>query len=116
MKANLKGIYQSQLGLTIVGGVLYSYLMPLRTISFLLGCFVITANLFLLNLLWSRVLSKKPIAFTLGLVITKYAGLGLILYVLASAKSVHLASLLVGVSTLIVSVLLFALRLRFREK
>ncbi len=116
MKLKTKNIYVLQLLFGILGLVFVVFFMPRITNSFLTGWALSTINFLLLNFFWRRVFEKKHIAMTLLLVITKYAGLAALLYLLVNSNWVHLGGLLFGISTLLLSIITVALLVYIREK
>jgi CHASE2 domain-containing sensor protein len=79
-------------------------------LPFLGGVCLISVNFALLGLLWHRVLEKKPVAITIGLVVIKYAILAAVLYVLVKEWKLPLLPLFAGLTTIGVSFVLAALQ------
>ena len=107
---SLKCIYLIQTALVFVSAIIIWWVDWGILPGFLGGAALMTINFSLLVWLWQRILSKKPIATTLGLVVIKYAVLGTFLYVFVSKLRVEVVPFFVGVSTIGGSILLASIQ------
>ena len=94
------------LGLLMANG-LYAAL------SCLLGSFLVGANFLVLIWGWQRIFLKKTIALAVGVIVFKYAILGLIIYLVISLKKVDELGFLLGLGTSFPTVIIFALSNRY---
>jgi hypothetical protein len=104
----LKPLVLIQGGVVALGGLLFLLLDKKDLTPFLAGAALISVNFFLLALLWFRVLEKKTVAFTIGLVVIKYAILAVVLYVFIKEWNLPLLPLFMGLTTAGVSFVLYA--------
>lgn len=116
IQRHVKRIFTYQLTITAVTAAALFLYAPQQAVLFVCGALVISLNFFALYILWKRVFDKKPVALTLGLIITKYAVLLIILYVIVMKWSQQLPAFLVGLSTIIASFLLLAVNIAITEK
>lgn len=77
--------------------------------SYATGVLVVLFNVATLYFVWSRILRKKFIALALGIIVFKYAILGLIIYRLLHTEWLSAIWFSVGLSTLMLGSLIFAL-------
>jgi hypothetical protein len=77
--------------------------------SFAIGGGIVLGNVLSLAFAWSRLIQKKLIALSVFIIVFKYAILGIIIYKLLSIAWVDRIWLSVGLSSLVVSVLFYAL-------
>ncbi len=76
--------------------------------SFAMGCGLVLFNVLTLAWAWSRLFKKKLIALAAGIIVFKYAILGIIMYKLLSLDWVDKLWLSIGLSSLVVSALFYA--------
>jgi len=76
--------------------------------SYACGCGLIFLNVLTLTILWSFIYRKKFVALSVAIIIFKYAILGVILYKLFALPWVDKIWLCVGLGSLLVTTLLFA--------
>jgi hypothetical protein len=114
----LKSIFRYQILITVVTTVAFAIATTRynQVLSFLLGSTIMTLNFYSLGLIWKRVFEKKPVAITLGLIITKYTVLALLLFYAIKKWQIELIPLVVGLSTMMGSFLLLALEIYLSEK
>jgi hypothetical protein len=78
--------------------------------SFAVGAGVITLNWFAISFSWKRLLAKKSIALATSVIVIKWAFFGAICIVLGRQNWVNSTWLILGVSTIIPTVLILALK------
>jgi predicted RND superfamily exporter protein len=88
--------------------VLLFFIDRQQTLPFLAGAALISLNFVLLGALWHRILEKKSVAMTLGLVVIKYAILGAVLFIFIKDWKLPLLPLFAGLSSIGVSFLITA--------
>jgi hypothetical protein len=96
----LRKIFIIQLGLIALCTVVLILMKSNTWPSFLSGAVFITVNFALGVLVWKRVWDKKPIAWTIILLVSKYAILISVLYLFVVRFELALVPLLTGVTTL----------------
>lgn len=77
--------------------------------SYAAGVVVVLFNVVTLYFVWSRVFRKKFIALALGIIVFKYAILGLIIYRLLHTEWLDILWFCAGLSSLMLGSLIFAL-------
>ena len=77
--------------------------------AFLCGATVSFINLVLLVVVWPRILAKKQVAFSIGIIVSKFAILGWILYEVVSQNLLQVGWFATGIATIMVTVLSAAL-------
>ena len=77
-------------------------------VSFGIGSFLMLINLLLMAWAWSRIFAKKSVALAAGVIVFKYAILGLIIYLLVRDPRVSTGWFLIGLSVLLPNVLVYA--------
>jgi hypothetical protein len=97
---NLKRILWTQTIVAAVCCLALSLVAPALVEPFSAGAALITINFALLAAFWQRFMDKKPVATTLGIIVIKYAILGVLLYVFVKELKLPLLPLFAGVSTL----------------
>lgn len=76
-------------------------------LSYALGTVVIMVNVGLLAFVLKQLFAKKSVALTVFAIVTKYAVLGTIIYLMATQSYLPLVWFVVGLSTVIVSALTY---------
>jgi hypothetical protein len=104
----LKKLVCVQLAITVLCTGLIFLIDRSQSLPFLAGAALISLNFALLGALWHRILEKKPVAMTLGLVVIKYAILGTVLFIFIKEWKLPLVPLSAGLSTLGVSFIITA--------
>jgi hypothetical protein len=110
MMPSLKRIFKIQGALTGVCAIALALVDRTQIFPFLAGACLITLNFALLALLWRRILGKKPVAMTIGLLVIKYAILGALLYYFIKEMKLPLVPLFVGMATLVGSFVITGLQ------
>ena len=77
--------------------------------SFLCGATVSFVNLVLLVVVWPRILAKKQVALSIGIIVIKFAILGWILYEVVSQNLLQVGWFATGLATITITVLSAAL-------
>lgn len=80
-----------------------------QSMSAAVGAVLVTVSLVLLTWAWHLILSKKLIALAVSVIVFKYAIFGTIIYIVITKAWVDGVWFVVGVSTLLPTVLLFAI-------
>ena len=78
-------------------------------LAFLCGATVSFINLVLLVVVWPRILAKKQVALSIGIIVIKFAILGWILYEVVSQNLLQVGWFATGIATIMVTVLSAAL-------
>jgi hypothetical protein len=112
---NIKGILITQLALIASCCGLLFFISPSQVFPFFAGGVVSFINFFLLAQLWKGILDKKSVATSLVIIVTKYAILGVLLYVFVKKWNLSLIPLVAGLSTLGASILLVVMQYKFAE-
>lgn len=103
--------FQLALGLAVTAAV-GAYTGTLAaSLSTLGGAAVTLFNLYVLVAVWPRVLANKKVAQATGVIVFKFAILGLILYVVTHTPTVQLGWFALGLATVLPSVVVTALRM-----
>ncbi len=111
---NLHNIYRTQAIIVILSALVIGVMQgPSVLIPFLAGAAIITLNFALLQIIWSRMWDKKPVAITLVIIVFKYAVLGIILYYLTKGLEFKIVPLMVGIGTILGSFLAVAVQAFF---
>ena len=77
--------------------------------SVVLGAALMAANWVLLIWSWHQIFLKKLIALGIGVIVIKYAILGLILYYVIASEQWDVVGFLIGISTAVLAAVAFAL-------
>lgn len=107
---SLKSIYLTHLAITVTTALGIFLTVPPQLLAYLAGSALSAFNFFLLAQLWKGVLNKKPVASSVIIIVTKYAILGTLLYVFVRHWNLQIIPLLVGLSTIVVSLVVVALK------
>lgn len=106
----------SQALFTILGTLLLAYFaaMP-HALSYAAGSGLILLSVVLLRLGWGLIFSKKMIALAIGIIVFKYAILGIIIYTLVHLKWFTPLWFAFGVASFALSALVYAIREGLKE-
>lgn len=99
-----------------ISSIILAFLAPGLVPAFLAGAFLITLNFVLLAVFWKNILDKKHVAMTSGIIVFKYAILGILLYIFVKELKMPMLPFFAGVSTLGGSFVVVAIRVQFLEK
>ena len=83
---------------------------PHNVLSVALGCGLIGLNLPVIFWSWARIFYKKSIALAAGVIVFKYAILGVIIYLVTSRPELDSFSFLVGLVSIVPTMVWFTLR------
>lgn len=98
-----------------IAACLYLWGAPAMVSAFLVGTTLSLANVVLLHFAWKRILEKKLVALSAGVIVIKYATLGFIIYRIASRNLFQLEWLCVGLGVILVSAVATAIYLNRTE-
>ena len=96
----------------LIGIILLSFLgvdAKQNGLSYLYGSAIVLVNLAVLWWTWSRILQKKLVALAVLIIVSKYAILGALIYRILTLPNVSQLWFSVGLSTILVTVLVFGL-------
>ena len=112
----MKLILLSQVIVTIVGSLLLAYFaaMP-QAFSYAAGSGLILFSFILLGWSWGLIFSKKMIALAIGIIVFKYAILGIIIYTLVRLNWFVPLWFAFGVSSFALSAFAYAMREGLKE-
>ncbi|MGZ3773759.1 MAG: hypothetical protein ACXVCY_06965 [Pseudobdellovibrionaceae bacterium] len=112
----MKTILNIQALITIIGGVfLRVFGAPQQAYSFIVGSLVILFSVSMLRLGYGLIFQKKLIALAIGIIVFKYAILGIIIFTLVKLSWFTPLWFALGVASLILSALVYALKEAFKE-
>lgn len=95
----------------VLGAIALCYFATFREAeSFAVGAMVSALNLVTLVYSWPRILAKKQVALSVGVIVFKFAILGWIIYVVATSQVFHLGWVAAGLALVIPSVLATSLK------
>lgn len=83
----------------------YFYINASFSVSVLFGGLVVLLNMAALSFSWNLIFSKKSIALAVFVIIFKYLILAVILWVLSSTKWLNIIGFLIGLISLVFSIL-----------
>lgn len=101
-------MYQALFSVLILGGT-YAF-APHNVLSAALGCGLIAVNLPAVIWSWSRIFQKKSIALAVSVIVFKYAILGVIIYLVTSRPELDGMSFLIGLTSIVPTMLIFTLQ------
>ena len=108
----MKPLLLIQIAFGVFGAVLLLLLTSqIVAVSYLAGAGLSLLNLIILVLSWPRILAKKQFALSIGVIVFKFAILGWIIYEVATVNWLRIGWFAVGLSTVVPTVVLTALRL-----
>ena len=97
--------------ITLGGAWLIGYFIALHHgYSFLSGALVILTSFWLLGWAWSLIFQKKLVALAVGIIVFKYAILGIIIFTLVKLAWFDPLWFSMGVASLILSAITYALK------
>ncbi|UOF00390.1 hypothetical protein [Bdellovibrio reynosensis] len=101
---------------TLIGGLLLQYFYaPQQALSFVAGSLTILTSCILLAVGFSLIFRKKLIALAIGIIVFKYAILGIIIFTLVKLSWFSPLWFSMGVASLILSAISFAVKEASRE-
>jgi hypothetical protein len=106
----MKFLLLIQIAFGILGALLLLFLNTrIVAVSYLAGTGLSLLNLVSLVLVWPRILAKKQVALSIGVIVFKFAILGWIIYEVATANWVRLEWFAIGLSTVVPTVVITSL-------
>lgn len=112
----MKTFLISQGAVTLIGWLLlYGFNAPQRANSFAAGSLLILLSFFLMGLAWGFIFQKKLIALSIGIIVFKYAILGIIIFTLVKQTWFDTLWFSLGVASLILSAFVYGLKEALRE-
>lgn len=112
----MKVILITQSLTTLVGALLLGFFYaPQQAISFAVGSLVILSSVFFLRLGFGLIFQKKLIALAIGIIVFKYAILGIIIFTLVKLTWFNPLWFSFGVASFILSAIVYALNEASRE-
>lgn len=112
----MKFVLIIQLFTSLIGAsALYLALTPQHAASFAAGGLVIALSFFLLGIGWKLIFEKKLIALAIGIIVFKYAILGIIIFKLTKLSWFNTLWFALGVASFVLSALGYALKETLRE-
>ena len=105
----MKTVLLTQVALTTLGAmVIAAGLTTQAAISYVTGASLILVNISLLAWTWSKILNKKLVALAVSIIVIKYAIYAVIIYKIVSLAYINKTWFVLGLGTLMPSVLIFA--------
>lgn len=104
-----------QLLVTLLAGLFLAFYAPHHAISFLSGSFLILLSFFLLRVGFGLIFQKKLIALAIGIIVFKYAILGIIIFTLVKQTWFSPLGFSLGVASFILSGIAYGLKEASRE-
>lgn len=102
--------------ITALGGLLlHVFCAPQQALSFAAGSLVILFSFFLLGIGFGLIFKKKLIALAIGIIVFKYAILGIIIFTLVKISWFNPLWFSLGVASFILSGIFYALKEALRE-
>lgn len=86
------------------------------TYSYLIGAGLILLNFLLLGLAWKLIFTQKFVALSVGVIVFKYAILGIIIFRLVKLPWVDLLWFALGVATFMIPAVVYAVREALNKK
>jgi hypothetical protein len=80
-----------------------------QLVAFMVGATLITLNLGLLAFAWKNILAKKLVALSVGVIVIKYAILGIIVFFVVNYEGWSVGWFAAGMGTLLISCVFHAL-------
>lgn len=112
----MKIILIFQILITLLGGLaLFPFCAPHQVLSFATGSLVILTSFFLLGIGFGLIFRKKLIALAIGIIVFKYAILGIIIFTLVKLSWFSPLWFVLGVSSFILSGIFYAAKEALRE-
>lgn len=106
----MKIILITQACVTALGGLLLAYFAaPQQSFSFLAGGLTILSSFLLLGIGFGWIFQKKLIALSIGIIVFKYAILGIIIFTLVKLSWFNPLWFSLGVASFILSAIVYAL-------
>lgn len=112
----MKFVLTIQALLILLGGLLLGlFAAPQHNYSFISGSLVIFLSFFLAGIAWVLIFNKKLVALAIGIIVFKYAILGIIIYTLVKLSWLDPLWFSIGVASFILSAIGYATKEALRE-
>lgn len=112
----MKLILVSQILITaLVGGLLGIFYAPQQSLSFVSGSGTLFLSFILLGIGYGLIFKKKMIALAVGIIVIKYAILGIIIFTLSELLWFDPLWFSLGVASFVLSAIVYAVREALRE-
>lgn len=97
--------------ITALGGIILAYFYaPQHALSFVTGSLIILLSFVLLGIGYGMIFQKKLIALAIGIIVFKYAILGIIIFTLVKLSWFNPLWFSLGVASFVLSALVYALK------
>lgn len=101
---------------TLIGSViLFIFYTPQHALSYVSGALVILMSFFFLGIGFGLIFKKKLIALAIGIIVFKYAILGIIIFTLVKLSWFNPLWFALGVASFILSAIVYALKESVKE-
>lgn len=105
----MKKVLFFQALISVLGASLLAiFAAPFQTISFLVGSGLILLSFFLLGTGWALIFQKKLIALAVGIIVFKYAILGIIIFTIVKRPWFDPMRFAMGVASFVLSAIYYA--------
>lgn len=113
----MKLVVLIQFIVAVVGSLLVGYFCGAQqSYSFLIGAGLILLNFLLLGLAWKLIFAQKFVALSIGVIVFKYAILGIIIFKLVKNPWVSLLWFSMGVATFMIPAIAYAIKEALNKK
>ncbi len=107
----MKIVLITQSLITALGGLLLGFFYaPQHSLSFVTGSLVILGSFFMLGIGFGMIFKKKLIALAIGIIVIKYAILGIIIFTLVKLAWFNPLWFSMGVASFVLSAIVYALK------
>ncbi len=105
-----------QLIVTVLGTLLlWMFAAPHQDVSYLVGSLLILLSFILLGIGYGLIFKKKLVALAIGIIVFKYAILGIIIYTLIQQSWFDRLWFAMGIASFVLSALIYAIRESIKE-
>lgn len=100
---------------SILGALLWHFTGQERSASFLVGALLVNVNLLSHALAWALIFRKKLIALGVSIVVSKYAIIGVLIYLLGKQEWFNPNFFVLGIATLSLAAIVYGVLLNTRQ-
>ncbi len=101
----MERFYRTQIAVGLFGAIgLYFSVGLDAAVAFFVGVSLASINVLFVQYVWSRILGKKSVAWTLFVIVFKYTLLGTILYLVAARDWLPIEWFSLGLATILLSI------------
>lgn len=112
----MKFVLTVQALITVIGSVVLAYFYTAHhALSYMSGALVILMSFFFLGIGFGLIFKKKLIALAIGIIVFKYAILGIIIFTLVKLSWFKPLWFAIGVASFILSAIVYALKESVKE-